>query len=248
MRLAICDDDEREVASLKGQLAEYQRLHQDESLVYLTYSKPAELLAEWDKNRFDIAVLDIVMPGMTGIELAEKFKNEYPDTIIIFLTTSPEFALDAYSLHAERYILKPVVTQKLFEALDYALKIKGRGARSYSIKTSMGVSVVKHEQILYIEMNSRRMIVHLVDGQEIISIYLRGTFTEMVEELLDTGNFILTHKSFLVNMSYVKTYSSTNLILQANNSSKEVMIPVSRQQASSVKQNYLEFMAKGREV
>ncbi|MBR6896885.1 MAG: response regulator transcription factor [Lachnospiraceae bacterium] len=247
MRLAICDDDEREIASLKEQLTEYQRRHEEESIFFVTYQNPMELLREWESNRFDVAVLDIVMPMMSGIDLAARLKNRYPDTVIIFLTTSTEFALEAYSLHAERYIIKPVVTQKLFEALDYALKLKGRGSRYYSVKTAKGVSIVKHENILYIEMSSRKMIVHLVDGQEIVSIYLRGTFNEVVGELVDTGNFLMTHKSFLVNMAYIKTYSSTSLTVQAANSTKEVLIPVSRQQASSVKQSYLQFMATGRE-
>lgn len=247
MRLAICDDDLKEIENLKEQLDEYQHLHEDESFMYKAYSNPLVFLEDWKKNPCDIAMLDIVMPHMSGIKLGEELKKLNPNTILIFLTTSREFALDAYSLHAERYILKPVTRDGLFEAMDYAHRINFTGDKCFNVKTANGNAALKYDQILYIEMSSRRMIIHLTDGTEISSIYLRSTFSETVAELLESRNFVLTHKSFLANMSYVKTYSSSVLILQANKNSKEEQLPISRQHTASVKQNYLKFMARGTE-
>ena len=107
----------------------------------------------------------------------------------------------------------------------------------------------KNNELLELEelKTAYNLIDKRLDGQEIVSIYLRGTFNEVVGELVATGNLLMTPKSFLVNMAYIKTYSSTSLTVQAANSTKEVLIPVSRQQASSVKQSYLQFMATGRE-
>ena len=247
MRLAICDDDLKEVENLKEQLNAYQHLHEEESFVYKAYSNPVVFLEDWKRNPCDIAMLDIVMPHMSGIQLGSEIKKINPNTILIFLTTSREFALDAYSLRAERYILKPVTREGLFEALDYAHRINFAGDKVFNIKTVSGNAAIKYEQILYIEMSARRMIVHLTDGSEITSIYLRSTFSETVAELLDSRNFVLTHKSFLANMSYVRTYSSSVLTLQANKRSKEEQLPISRQHTASVKQNYLKFMARGTE-
>lgn len=247
MRLAICDDDEREIQELRDQLTEYQRQHASESIVYKAFSDPEQLLEEWKKQEFDVAVLDIMMPKMDGIELGGVIKKQWPEAIVIYLTSSTDFALDAYGIHAERYIIKPVAQDKLFEALDYALKVKNKSSRYFSVKTSNGMMVVRHEQILFIEMSARKMVVHLTDGQEITSIYLRSTFSDTVSELLDTKCFVLTHKSFLANMSYIKSYSSSNLILQVGRDAPEVLVPISRQHTVSVKQNYLQFMARGRE-
>lgn len=247
MRLAICDDDEREILGLRDQLTEYQRQHASESIVYKAFSDPEQLLEEWKKQEYDVAVLDIMMPKMDGIALGSEIKKQWPDAIVIYLTSSTDFALDAYGIHAERYIIKPVAQDKLFEALDYALKAKNKGSRYFSVKTSNGMMVIRHEQILFIEMSARKMVVHLTDGQEITSIYLRSTFADTVSELLDTKCFVLTHKSFLANMSYIKSYSSSNLILQVGRDTPEVLVPISRQHTVSVKQSYLQFMARGRE-
>jgi DNA-binding LytR/AlgR family response regulator len=247
MRLAICDDDEREISALREQLSAYQRQHGTESIVYKAFSDPKQLLEEWKKQEYDVAVLDIMMPGMDGITLGTEIKKQWPETIVIYLTSSTDFALDAYGIHAERYIIKPTTKEKLFEALDYALKAKNKGSRFFSVKTANGVMVIKHEQILFIEMSARKMVVHLTDGQDITSIYLRSTFSDTISELLDTNYFVLTHKSFLANMSYIKSYSSTNLILQVDKNAPEVYVPISRQHTGSVKQSYLQFMARGRE-
>lgn len=247
MRLAICDDDEHEISELREQLAEYQRQHASESIVYKAYSDPEQLLDEWGKQEYDVAVLDIMMPKMDGIALGGEIKRRRPDTVIIFLTSSTDFALDAYDIHAERYIIKPIVPEKLFEALDYVLKVKNKEFRHFSVKTSDGMVVVRHDQILYIEMSARKMMVHLTDGRELTSIYLRSTFADAVSELLDTNSFVLTHKSFLANMAYIKSYSPSNLVLQSGKDAKEVSVPISRQHTALVKQSYLQFMARGRE-
>lgn len=247
MRLAICDDDERELNVLRDELAEYQRQHAAESIVYTIFRDPMELLADDEKQAFDVAVLDIMMPKMNGIDLGRKIKEGNQDTILIFLTSSTDFALDAYGIHAERYIIKPVVRDQLFEALDYALKAKNKSSRFFSVKTSDGMVAVKYEQILYIEMSSRKMLVHLTDGEDLTSIYLRSTFFETVAELVDSKSFVITHKSFLANMAYIKSYSSSRLILQYKKDSPEIYVPISRQHVNSVKQSYLQFMARGRE-
>ena len=72
MRLAICDDDLKEVENLKEQLNAYQHLHEDESFVYKAYSDPFVFLEDWKKNPCDIAMLDIVMPHMSGIQLGSE--------------------------------------------------------------------------------------------------------------------------------------------------------------------------------
>ncbi len=247
MRLAICDDDEKELIVLRDELAEYQRQHAMESIVYTIFHDPEALLAEYEKQAFDVAVLDIMMPKMNGIELGTKIKEQSPDIILIFLTSSTDFALDAYGIHAERYIIKPVVREQLFEALDYALRVKNKSSKFFSVKTSDGMVTVKHDQILYIEMSSRKMLVHLTDGDNLTSIYLRSTFFDTVADLIDSKCFVITHKSFVANMAYIKSYSSSRLILQAAKGEPEIYVPISRQHVNSVKQTYLQFMARGRE-
>ena len=79
MRLAICDDDLKEVENLKEQLNAYQHLHEEESFVYKAYSNPVVFLEDWKRNPCDIAMLDIVMPHMSGIQLGSEIKKINPN-------------------------------------------------------------------------------------------------------------------------------------------------------------------------
>ena len=79
---------------------------------------PSEALEEVEKRHFDIAFLDIEMPGMNGVELAKKIKKIAPDTNIIFSTAYPQYAGDAFSLHASGYITKPLNREKVMIEID----------------------------------------------------------------------------------------------------------------------------------
>jgi two-component SAPR family response regulator len=79
---------------------------------------PSEALAEAGKKAFDIAFLDIEMPGMSGIELARKIREVSPFTNIIFSTAYPEYAGDAFSLHASGYITKPLNREKVMAEIN----------------------------------------------------------------------------------------------------------------------------------
>lgn len=79
-----------------------------------------EALEYLDGHQVDIALLDINMPGMNGIQLAAKIKEKQPAVSIIFLTGYSEYAVDAFQLHASGYILKPVSREKLYQEISYA--------------------------------------------------------------------------------------------------------------------------------
>lgn len=79
---------------------------------------PTEALAEVEKKNFEIAFLDIQMPGMTGVELAKKIKKISPNTNIIFSTAYPQYAGEAFSLHASGYITKPLTVEKVNAELE----------------------------------------------------------------------------------------------------------------------------------
>ena len=79
---------------------------------------PNKALEEAENKKFDIAFLDIQMPGMTGVELAKRIKKISPDTNIIFSTAYADYAGEAFQLHASGYITKPLTVEKVNAELD----------------------------------------------------------------------------------------------------------------------------------
>ena len=114
---AICVDDEANALQVIETLC--RRLPQLDRVVGFTSS--AEALAWMAQNPADLALLDVDMPGLSGLELARVIQDKYPDTAIIFLTGYPQFAVEAFALHVSGYLLKPVGRETLSQEVDHAL-------------------------------------------------------------------------------------------------------------------------------
>lgn len=180
------------------------------------------------------------MSKITGIDLGAQIRKTNTKSIIIYVTTSDGFALDAYDIHAIRYLLKPVLKSSFFEAIDSALSYLNIKEESvYLVKTKEGLLSVPYSKIEYIENCSRKLNVHLVDGETITSIFIRKSFDEEIKDLIQNRNFIRVHKSFLVNLKYIKKLTRNDVTMDSG-----MNIPVSRKSSLDVKKEYLLFVSE----
>lgn len=239
IKIAVCDDclqDLREVCRLIESENGGARQYCPDA-----FSEAEKLLKSLEDGvRYDIYILDMVMAQMNGISLAEAIKQYEETPCIIFLTYSKEYALQAYGVNAIRYLLKPVKEEALREAIHYAEKLRSlnREESDFWVKTSEGMTKVQIKDILYVECAMRRMIIHARDGREISSIFLRQSFEEEAAELLRRQDFMQTHKSYIVNMSYMDSIVTDRVIL-----AKELEIPISKKRQTEVKRRFLQFLA-----
>ncbi len=141
-------------------------------------------------------------------------------------------------MRAIRYLLKPVSEEQFFEAIDYALSLtKTEKEPVYSVKTKNGLVAVPYSKIEYIENYSRVLNIWLTDGELIKSIFIRKSFNEEIKEIAEDKSFIQVHKSFLINMRYVKKLTQKTVLMESGKS-----IPVSKNRAADVKKEYLLFV------
>ncbi len=170
---AICVDDEGLILARTVSLVEKTRIFDSIE----SFMDAEEALEYLDMDKADLALLDIDMPGMTGLELAGKMKKKNPDIKIIFLTGYSEYAVDAYAMHATGYLLKPVSYDKLVEELNYALERTGNNSSSKDKKASK----VKVETFGYFNI--------LVDGK--LVVFRRNKAKEIIACLVDRrGKFV----------------------------------------------------------
>ena len=126
MKIVICDDNIEDLIKIEKLINQYIKLYPNLEILTEKYSDPRKLYNRiCEKDLADIYLLDMIMSEKTGIDLGRQLLKSSSDSIIIYITSSTDFALDAYSLHAVRYLLKPLRETDLFEALDYALSSRG---------------------------------------------------------------------------------------------------------------------------
>ena len=179
------------------------------------------------------------MSNTTGIDLGNEIRKISSDNAIIYITSSDDFALDAFHIHAVRYLLKPVQAAQFFEALDFAFSYADlKKGPMYPIKTKNGLQSVSCSKIEYVENASRMLNVHLTDGNVITSIFIRKSFEEELGKLIHNQCFMQVHKSFLINFNHVKKLEGSSIIMSSG-----ANIPVSKKNISNVKRQYLLFIS-----
>ena len=241
MQVIICDDNKEDLTKLEKLLIEYNTYCPGIPFEIEKFSDASVLFDKiQNEEPADIYILDIVMSKITGIDLGAQIRKTNTKSIIIYVTTSDGFALDAYDIHAIRYLLKPVLKSSFFLAIDSALSYLNIKEESvYLVKTKEGLLSVPYSKIEYIENCSRKLNVHLVDGETITSIFIRKSFDEEIKDLIQNRNFIRVHKSFLVNLKYIKKLTRNDVTMDSG-----MNIPVSRKSSLDVKKEYLLFVSE----
>ena len=133
------------------------------------FTKPAEALDWLRANPADIALLDIDMPLVNGITLAEQIKQIRPDIAIIFLTAYKQFAFDAYSVHPTGYLLKPVLSETLKKELDYACSVQQKPSAPHIEARTFGSFelFVNGKPVLFRRSKSKELLAYLIDRRGI---------------------------------------------------------------------------------
>lgn len=239
MKIVICDDDSTELEKCKKVVDEFIISEQTEQVITAdTFTNGNDLLCFIKRNgASDVFILDILMPGMNGIELAEEIRQTNKDCKIIFLTSSPEFAVNSYKVNAFYYLLKPFSEVELKSLLNKALyEMSEEKSNSIMVKEKGRLTRIQFHNIEYVESMKHTILFHL-HNDEIISCY--GTLNEFSDILLSNKRFIKCHKSFIVNMNYVISISNKDFILK-----DKTLVPISKQVYQQVKNAYIDYFFK----
>ena len=165
------------------------------------FSSARSLLAAMDAGaRFDLYLLDVVMPEMDGIELGRAIRERDESGAIVYLTTAPDFALDSFAVWPLQYLLKPVEPERLFEALDRVASLQKQKNEGTLVHTVESDVFLPFDDILYAEKYGR--CVRYVCRERVVeSVSLCGPFREAVEPLTADGRFLLCGANLAVNLS-----------------------------------------------
>ena len=134
IKIAVCDDSPECVQNTNLMIEKWVKENNIIAEI-LCFDNGDALINKSLKYKFDIVFLDIVMPLLNGMDTARELRNHDKATKIVFLTSSPEFALESYSVKASDYCLKPVTYEKIHEVLDDCAKDINEEPKNLTIKS-----------------------------------------------------------------------------------------------------------------
>ncbi len=233
LKIAICDDEIKEISSISSFINNYISEH-DIPITYKCYTSSVELTSKAAYEKYDLYLLDVIMPVLNGISLAKEIRSFDKAADIIFLTSSPEFAVESYTVKAANYLLKPITKDNLFCALDDILEKKEADIPKYIVvKSTNGVHKLLLSNIVCVEAFNRKVIYYLNNNSQ---LECSERFTSICDKLMENHEFMLAHRSFAVNMNFVRSIGSTDMQLQNGK-----IIPLAQRRVSEIKKQYLAF-------
>lgn len=237
-KIAICDDNPQQLERIQAAVEHYCSTHEICNAQIETLAGSLLFLEALEqRGGCDIALLDICMPGILGTQLAAEIRRRHDKTEIIFLTSSDEYAVDAFALKAAHYLLKPFSQEQFDEAMDRAMARFSAGLpKNLVIKSENGeLHNIDVGDILYIESQGHDVIVHTA-AQTLTEN--RRSLARLLEELaaLSPGQFLSPYKGYIVNQAAIITIQRENIILKSG-----VKIPIPKRGYKELQDRYLDY-------
>ena len=223
LRIAITDDlnSEREKLS-SAIIAPFSKVGLNVGNID-EYTSGEELLRQFSAGRYDLIFLDIYMGGMSGVETAKRIRALDKNVMLVFVTTSNEFASESYAVKANFYLLKPVSYPEFLTAANRALQWAELKARAEAASQPQPVAdsqhiIVKSEyKLIQIDVSK---ILYIEGLKDYVKIYTEDSPTcilslmnmKTIEQHLPADRFIRVHRSFIVQMSKINVIERNRIV------------------------------------
>jgi len=231
LRIAICDDIQPDRELIKQYTETYcpnYRL----SLELFFFENGEALLDSFAKMSYDIVFLDIYMCGKNGIDTARSIRDAGLKCLIIFTTTSPDYALEGFEVEAVHYLVKPLDYEQVEKALDRCRQLLTMSDNYIEIISNRLLVRVPLQDLIFAEVYGNLTVLHTVSGD--LKTYM--TLDELMLLLTD-GEFVRCNRSYIVNMNFIAGMEKSDFILK-----NKQKIPISRKDKQQMKQRYANYL------
>lgn len=240
MKIIILDDQIEQIHIIKQLCNEYYSTNEVKVDIQ-TYSNPDEFLKS-NYLDIDLLLLDIEMPNRSGLEIAHKVRSMNKRCFICFITNYSDYMYESYDVHAFDYIMKPIEKERMFKLLNEVTKYQNyrmTNNKKTNLNTSNGELCIDQNKILYFEYHdkfrdlfNRVVILHTIDKKYVLKERIKDIMDKVEPDI-----FISPHKSFIINMDYIKQISRNEIIMQNND-----MIPLSQKRAAHVRKKFTHYI------
>lgn len=229
--IAVCDDvqtDREEIAHLTEEICRAEGIR---SRIERFEHAEALLEAIQGGEHFALLLVDVLLPGLDGMELARVLRGQNEQASIVFVSCNRELALQGYEVSAARYLAKPLDPEKLKEAILFCY---GQYQKERELLVSVGGSMrrIAPRDIYYAEIMGRKCRIRLEQEECDVSFSMSE-----LEAMLPEHDFIRCHQSFLVNWHHVQSLRTDVIEL-----TDKRIVPVSKHRVKQVRQAFVDYM------
>lgn len=235
MKIAIVDDMQIDQDILSNKIDSYFTSNKITYHIY-SYKNAETFLKAFKPVYFDIIFMDIYMNEINGIEAARQVYRLDKECKIIFLTTSKEFAVESYSVHATYYLVKPINDNGFVQAMEFCQLQPKYDVPFLKVTTARIKIEIKTNDILYIDIVNRVTRIHLINE----TINVSGSFKDITYPLLKDSRFVNCIRGIVVNMEHIVKQVDSFFIL--NNNEK---IPINIRNKKNIEKIYRNYIFEG---
>jgi len=233
----MCDDDALCLQEIKESVFRWA-LQNNIQVAVECFDNGDQLLQHCMHEHTDILLLDIIMPLLNGMDVAKELRKNDQNTRILFLTSSPMYAVESYDVKASGYILKPVSYEKLYAILDECVKSMNENTDSITIRTVYGYQNIYLHQIECVEAQNKKAAFTMHDGSVHEAL---GTLASFEEALNCENGFFKCHRSYLVYIPAVDSFTTSKIRTKIG-----CNIPIARGKGKSFEDFYFSYMFTSR--
>lgn len=238
IEIALCDDNAEDIAVIRSLAEQFAAEHSEFPIRLSLFTSSAELLEHIESiSGFDLYLLDVMMPEMSGIQLAEVIRSRSEHAEIVFLTVSHDYAVDAFSVYACGYLLKPVCKENFDKTVLRAVrKLAQEKSEVLTVKTKSGLRRIPLHKIVMIEsFNHTREIIMTDDSV----LETSATLSELFEQLKEHINFFMPHRAYIANLDNSVGIVRYDLLMLGNR-----RIPIPKNQFAAVQEMARDYFFK----
>lgn len=233
INILVCDDDKKILSNVEALLKNYESTEKANFNIEL--KEQSDFILD-TKKKYDIAILDIEMPEINGIELSKILSGINPNIIIIILTSYQKYLDDAMRVHVFRYLSKPIEEKRFLENLKDAVCEFNSTSKSITIKSAGEYYQIKTKDILYIENIKNGSLIITKDYDLITGRKPK----ELLKAISQPQCFVYSHNSVIVNLQNVINFSKTSVTLRKNEN-EIIETFISQRKYSQFKQAFFEY-------
>ena len=234
LTVAICDDEEEWVIRMEHYLKKFRESHKEWEIKWDSFYSAEELLNYYEQNgnEVDILITDIEMKGLNGVDLANKIRSMDKNIVIFFLTSHTEYAIQCFRPEPMNFWVKPVSYNSFSEDLCRAIQRIDKAIRYISIIEERHNIRLNVDNIIYIEKEERKTLIHMING-----VHITNKLLSQIEHELPAELFVRIYQSYIVNLAFVKVLKEKHIILKHTGQS----LNVGRTYAENLKRRFIEY-------